>query len=171
MWWWTPFLVVFVVSQSQTTTVQFLCDVCTLWQHCSCIALTTTEYSSLQVEGPDSSWSCPACHVSKFPSNDCSKLSGVSGFESTCLSKPQLQQQQNSSPESGKCFSIFYTNCRSILPKLEELRVLASSKKPNFIALTETWLDGSISSQEVHIDSYSIFLRDHSRHSGAVLTT
>ena len=134
----------------------FFCDVCTFWQHSSCVGLTTAEYSSLQVEGPDSSWSCLACCISNFPSSDCSKLSDVyQAFN--LLAYPSHSSNSNRTHlQSPVNVSIFYTNCRSILQKLEELSVLASSQKPNFIALTETWLDGSIPNKEFH-NEFEVF--------------
>ena len=41
-------------------------------------------------------------------------------------------------PDPG--LSLLYTNCRSVLSKMVNLRVLASSNRPYFIGLTETWL-------------------------------
>ena len=40
----------------------------------------------------------------------------------------------------SKCLNILYFNARSLLPKLEELRLLASVHRPNVICITESWL-------------------------------
>ena len=65
--------------------------------------------------------------------------------------------------------SIMYSNCRSLLPKLDALRVRAASSSPDIIALTETWLDHSISNSELFIPGYVIVRKDRKRHGGGVL--
>lgn len=51
---------------------------------------------------------------------------------------------------------------------LDEIRLMASRKSPQFMAFTKTWLDDSISDNEFAIDSYRLFHRDRSRHGGGV---
>ena len=75
-------------------------------------------------------------------------------------------QDQN---ESLKNLSILYTNCRSLLPKLDFLRAEALSSRSHVIALTETWIDSSISDHEIFIPGYSSVRRDRSRHGGGIL--
>ena len=43
--------------------------------------------------------------------------------------------------------SVYYMNCRSLLPKMDELRCLAMNNRPDIIGLVETWLDDSIGSR------------------------
>lgn len=54
------------------------------------------------------------------------------------------------------------------MPKLDELRVCAASMKPDFIAMTETWLDQDIKACELAIPSYELIRRDRSRHGGGI---
>jgi hypothetical protein len=49
---------------------------------------------------------------------------------------------------------------RSIFNKLDELRLLALSKKSDIIALTETWLTDDITDTEIEIPGYQIFRLD-----------
>ena len=49
-----------------------------------------------------------------------------------------------------------YFNCMSLLPKVDELRAVFESSKPLFIAITETWLNNSITHMEVDINGYYI---------------
>ena len=80
---------------------------------------------------------------------------------------PQCHRQHQN--ESLKNFSILYTNCRSLLPKLDSLRVEALSSRPHVIALTETWIDSSISDHEIFIPGYSSVRKDRSRHGRGIL--
>ena len=65
--------------------------------------------------------------------------------------------------------SVFYTNCRSLLANLDELRVLAARMDYDIIALTETWLDPDIKLSEVYIPGFKALRRDRSRHGGGVM--
>ena len=63
---------------------------------------------------------------------------------------------------------LFYCNCRSLLPKIDELRVLAVDSRPDVIALVETWLDQDIRESEVAIPGYGLYRRDRSRRGGGL---
>ena len=61
-----------------------------------------------------------------------------------------------------------HLNARGILPKMEELDILALSTKAAIIAVTETWLDNTICDNEVCIPGYSIQRKDRNREGGGV---
>ena len=63
---------------------------------------------------------------------------------------------------------MYYTNCRSILNKIDLLRGLACVEKFDIIALTETWLDmsGKVFNPEVKIDGYTLFYKDRENRRG-----
>lgn len=69
---------------------------------------------------------------------------------------------------SKSAISFYYTNCRSLLPKIDELRMLAQTTQPDLLAMTETWLDQDIKQSELAIPSYSLLRRDRSRHEGGI---
>ena len=66
-------------------------------------------------------------------------------------------------------FSVLYFNARSILPKIDFLRVLCSMYKPDCICIVESWLSSDILDSELCIHGYDIIRRDRSRHGGGVL--
>ena len=45
--------------------------------------------------------------------------------------------------------SIWYYSARSILPKLEELRLICASEKPDIVCIVETWVDNAIEDNEL----------------------
>ena len=51
--------------------------------------------------------------------------------------------------------SLVLSNVRSLCNKCDELNVFASSIRPAIIALTETWLNQSITDEQISINSYS----------------
>ena len=53
-------------------------------------------------------------------------------------------------------------------PKLSELKLLAVRTKATIIALSETWLDDSVTDAEICIEGYSVLRRDRNRHGGGV---
>ena len=67
-----------------------------------------------------------------------------------------------------KSFSILYFNCRSLLPKIDELSALCSAENPDIVCLVETWLGCDITDNEVLVPNYSIVRLDRNRHGGGV---
>ena len=126
------------------------------------------DYSELQQS--DDPWCCPLCFKQALPFHNCSSISNNSSSLSLSTPPPHPpqchRQHQN---ESLKNLPILYTNCRSLLPKLDSLRAEALSSRPHVIALTETWIDSSISNHEIFIPGYSSIRRDRSRHGGGIL--
>jgi len=137
------------------------CDVCQKWLHTRCIGMTDDEYSELQAS-PDS-WSCKRCLQEALPFADCSLLS-VSASQPSSISAGALSigMSNHSSP------TILYTNCRSLFPKLDELKVLASHYMPHIICLCETWLDPTVSDSELYIPGFNLLRRDRNRHGGGI---
>lgn len=54
--------------------------------------------------------------------------------------------------------SVYYTNCRNILNKIDLPKGMVCVENLNIIALTETWLDmsGKVLNPEVKIDGYRL---------------
>lgn len=64
--------------------------------------------------------------------------------------------------------NIIHMNIRSLLPKIDEVRLIARETKASCICLTETWLRDTIFDSEVSIDNYVIQRKDRNRHGGGV---
>ena len=67
--------------------------------------------------------------------------------------------------DRDKVFKILYFNARSILPKLDELKIITENSNPDVVCITETWLSQEISDSEMSIPGY----RDKNRQGGGVL--
>ena len=63
---------------------------------------------------------------------------------------------------------IIHYNARSMLPKLDELRAVCKATKPDIICIVETWLDDSISDNDISLSDYQVFRRDRNRHDGGI---
>ena len=66
-------------------------------------------------------------------------------------------------------FTILYYNARSLIPKLDELSLLASVHNPDIICIVETWLEGNVDDTEISIPGYHPIRLDRNRHGGGVL--
>ena len=62
-----------------------------------------------------------------------------------------------------------YYNAKSVLPKFDELLILADSHNPDVICITESWLSGDIQDSEIVIPGYQSLRHDRNRHGGGVL--
>ncbi len=74
-----------------------------------------------------------------------------------------------SSNKCNKCLKILYFNARSVLPKLDELKITAAENGPDVICITESWLSQEISNVEASIPGYVLYRHDRDRHGGGVL--
>ena len=54
---------------------------------------------------------------------------------------------------------MLHTNAQSVVNKMEELRVVASLKQPDVIAITETWTNSDISNEFLCLDGYELVER------------
>ena len=58
--------------------------------------------------------------------------------------------------------NILYYNVRSLLPKIDNLRILCCAYSPDILCVVESWLNSNISDQEISLQDYSIFRLDRS---------
>ena len=60
--------------------------------------------------------------------------------------------------------SFLLFNVRSLLPKIDELRIICASSNPDVVCVVETWLCDSISDCELSIPGHCITRFDRNRH-------
>ena len=61
---------------------------------------------------------------------------------------------------SPSCPSIFLTNTRSILPKLDELRLCVTSMQADIVIVTESWLSNDVTDDLLSLNNMDIFRCD-----------
>ena len=64
---------------------------------------------------------------------------------------------------------ILSLNARSLLYKIDELRVLYLVNNYDIVCIVELWLSKDISHSELAITGYTIFRRDRNRHGGSII--
>nr|VZI22675.1 unnamed protein product [Spirometra erinaceieuropaei] len=67
---------------------------------------------------------------------------------------------------AGAKLRCLYTNAQSLISKLDELKLCLVELSPDVLAVTETWLSGNISDNEVALPGYQIYRRDREHRQG-----
>ena len=68
----------------------------------------------------------------------------------------ELGRGRGSKQQETAILKIMYTNAQSILGKLNEISAYTSDEKPDFILLTETWCNPSITVADLSIPGYQL---------------
>ena len=71
------------------------------------------------------------------------------------------RERNAASPNQGEStgIRIMFTNARSIVNKIQALKLYAISASPDIIAITETWFHQNISNQYLQIPDYALVSR------------
>ena len=60
----------------------------------------------------------------------------------------------------SSCFSLAHLNVRSLVNKLDQLKIILSKAPFDILCLNETFCDGSISDEEIKLPGYEIIRKD-----------
>ena len=96
-------------------------------------------------------------------------LSGDISLNPGPLHNNQLQPQSEWSVFNSRGLHFIHLNINSLLPKIDELRNIAKLSNAAVIGISESKLDDSILSYEIHIDKYNTLHCDWNRHGGGVV--
>ena len=72
---------------------------------------------------------------------------------------PPSHQSEREPPNGLSNLRIFYTNARSVINKMSELRAIITDLTPDIVAVSETWTNESITNSNLNIYGYSIVAR------------
>ena len=85
---------------------------------------------------------------------------GTYGTQATRPTEQQKEQELGGRREQGQqeteVLRLLYTNAQSILGKLNELSAITTDTKPDFILLTETWCNPSITTADLTLPGYQL---------------
>ncbi|XP_033104417.1 uncharacterized protein LOC117107010 [Anneissia japonica] len=155
--------------------------------HIKCGRISPNVFKQYQNCRP-ASWICPFCLLQELPgdvnispdpgkiNNYWDKLPFPFGFSNDDLSTTDTTGDTTLEGMEDYDFTAFnskglhhiHINIRSLPPKIEELRFLATKTNATTISVTETWLDHSVTDNEIHIDGYNLFRKDRNREGGGV---
>ena len=71
-------------------------------------------------------------------------------------------------PFKKRGMHFIHININSLLPKIDELRNIATETNAAVIGITESKLDSSVANNEVNIAGYSILRHDRNRNGGGI---
>ena len=101
---------------------------------------------------------------SPWPSSSTSSNSQNIGYHSL----PSISPDSSSSSSSHN-LNVFYFNARSLLPKLDDLKLLCSAHSPDIICIVESWVSSDISNLEISLPNFLCFHLDCNRHGGSIV--
>ena len=130
---------------------------CDPWFHAKCLHTSQEEYSRLGE--PSLTW---YCHTCLLPTADFNSVStpGMTASKAT--------SRNNNPPVKIKSrgLKIAHLNIRSFLGKLDQLKLLMSSKPFDILTLSETWLCKDILDSELELPGYTCTRMDRSNKCG-----
>lgn len=152
------------------------CDVCGQWTHIKCSNYISDELYTYLSSCDDHSYkfTCSKCSFQDLPFHQYTEIGSTetnsfdisSDSSGPCSSYAPSTRDFNCFNRKGLHFIHF--NVRSLLPKLDELKLFVSKYKLAVIALSETWLDHTVTDAEIHLDGYNVIRRDRDRQGGGV---
>ncbi len=103
--------------------------------------------------------------IKELPFFDCDETESDT---SPSVTKPSQIDPVHFDCLKAKGLHYVHINARSLLPKLDELRILLTRARVAVLAVTETWLDDSVTDEELKIPGYQVVRKDRDRHGGGV---
>ena len=98
-----------------------------------------------------------------------SSTSGTGVAPTTAPTAPSMAiQDTHLDALRGKGLLFIHANVRSLLPKLPEIKLFLNRTKAAILAISETWLDNTVTDAELNVDGYSVLRKDRNRHGGGV---
>ena len=86
----------------------------------------------------------------------------------TVSTRPSEADDKMFEPFKNKGLHIIHINSRSVIHKIEEIKILSYKVKAAVICVTETWLDESVTNSEIEIKGYQVIRKDRNRSGGGV---
>ena len=125
------------------------CDSCDQWTHNKCAGVLSNDaYDELCSSGGEFTHLCNQCTLHALPFADDSDHPAIITQGNDLLSEiveDAADQATTERPLDFECLhskglNFIHLNTRSLLPKLDELRILAANTKVAVIGITESWL-------------------------------
>ena len=148
-----------------------LCTRCSKWIHISCASVTQTQYDDDNESFEN--WICPKCIFSDLPyfSSEVECVTDSNAVKVNSSLGKDMYSPEKTVPRKiteNRGLQISHINVRSLRNKKEEIIHLLDSFSLDILALSETWLSDSISSDMVSIDDYVIERKDRDEYGGGV---
>ena len=140
------------------------CDACDVWFHTKCDRLPDSEY--MRLTNTEDPWYCSTCSLpplsdSFFDTPDLNDSLNDTGNSCIDDSDASLPPYFCVPPTLSTSLLMSHLNIRSMLPKLDDVRLFLKQHKHGFVfGLSETWLSGNVTNMEVAIEGFNLYRRD-----------
>ena len=147
-----------VISSSKAVS----CDRCDNWTHIMCCEVSVDDYNLCLNSGKPISHVCNVCLLREMVHQN---------FDETLVNPANYDDVADDcvyEPFSKKGLHFLHLNARSLLSKLSDVRLLVNNSKAAVLAVSETWLDGSVTDAEIELVGYTVVRKDRNRNGGGV---
>ncbi|XP_045107676.1 uncharacterized protein LOC123515047 [Portunus trituberculatus] len=159
-----------------TNSKSLICVLCNKVAHLKCIRgnLKHITWQERQCK-----YMCNSCCLAELPFQEehhsdnaqvnveiCNDLN--EGNEHPDITTPSKSDSKIYESFNNKGLHIIHINSRSLMNKLEEVRLLALKTNAAVMCISETWLDDSVTNNEIEISGYQVIRKDRNRNGGGV---
>ena len=145
------------------------CYNCDSWVHKKCAKIPEAEYKSIKFKEAGVYFDCQMCNYAKeMP------FFQEENLEDWPQSLDKSNEENSTDFNDFKVFSksdlhFIHLNINNILPKIDELRLIAHKSRAAVIGITESKIDDSVLDEEIMIDGYIPIRSDRNRQGGGVI--
>ena len=143
------------------------------------VSVSLPAYNECVRNGGDIAFVCDNCSFSSLPfynnsidNDDARVAASASSSSSPLASSSSSSPLASSSPVSSvllaKGIHFIHSKVRSLLPKIADIRLFLARTKTTVFAASETWLDSTVSDNEIHIPGFNVIRSDRNRNGGGV---
>ena len=169
-----------------------VCDECSQWHHAACQGIHSRTFSVLEKEG-SFIWKCLRCDGTNY-SSICFDLHGIStsnaydniseldtlgnlDMDGSPVDGIPPKPRHSSTPSKTRAtpsrakapLRTLNVNFQSIKGKRPLVENLLESTKPDVVFGTETWIDGSVSDNQIFPSNFKLYRKDRNLEGGGVL--
>lgn len=141
---------------------EFTCAGCSCKFHLKCVNTDSSDVknpSRKEKKSNSDAWFCLGC---LFPSSD--SYLDDSDEDRNIPSNNVPTTEETIELKRLKGITMAHLNTRSLVNKIDELRLFFQGNKIDILTISETWLDGSIEDGEISISGYQMVRKDRNRH-------
>ena len=160
-----------------------MCDTCNQWYHTTCQSVNSQTYNML-AEDNALAWDCLICDCPNYisvcfelilsTSNSFSVLSDTSlhsplpsdHIKPVHASTPERKKQNANSPNVP--LKMLTINFQSIKSKQGLVKNLIKSTKPDIVIGTETWINTTVTDNQIFPQNYKLYRKDRNMQGGGV---
>ena len=148
------------------------CDACKVEVHIHCEGITKKECNNL-AKLDEFPLTCRRCCSTSLPlfniNNGMIEYQIGNLNHSNDVDMPAFEEVDFHQIKEKSGLKMLHLNINGVLSELDYVRLLAEKVGFDILSLNETTIDAEIGDEDIHINGYSVFRNDRSRHGGGVL--